>query len=184
MRNLTTIMVLLTILTSCHNKSQQAVLSSSSSSTVVDSIDSGTAAKVTISTSDTVKPTTKAKDDNLVYFFESDTLKQNVEVKTLSDSTIRFLLISENKINGKIAKIQGVAKSMTHVDPEIDDDEEGNAYPAKEFIYNDKCILHIRIDMLQKDKLIVKEGGCAMLHDSSCPFKSLGILRKRVDEKN
>ena len=132
---------------------------------VLDSNSVRTRSRAKTRVSDKTAISEKLNNESFQYFFESDTLKQNVEVKTLSDSTIRFLLISENKINGKIAKIQGVAKSMTHVDPEIDDDEEGNAYPAKEFIYNDKCILHIRIDMLQKDKLIVKEGGgrCYMI---------------------
>lgn len=121
----------------------------------------------------------KEPDSTVTYLFENDTLMQRAELKSISDTTVHFVLTSKNKRNGKLAVIEGLANSVADADPEIDEDEEGNAYPAQEYIFEKGCWLSIRVDMEEMDKLRVIEASCEKVHDKSCPFGSLGILRRK-----
>jgi hypothetical protein len=117
-------------------------------------------------------------DSVLNYVYENDTLIQKIEIQYLSKEKISFLLTSENKQNKKIFKIQGTALSIADSDPEIDEDEEGSAYPAQQYIYENECWLSIRIDLEEFNRIRIIEGNCEKLHHKSCPFESVGILRK------
>jgi hypothetical protein len=116
-------------------------------------------------------------DSVVIYTYENDTLFQKVELKFISEKSISFVLTSKNKQRNKLSKIEGLAKSKVDLDPEIDEDEEGNAYPAEQYFFEKSCELLIRVDIEQKNKLRVIEANCENQHDSVCPFTSVGILR-------
>jgi hypothetical protein len=72
-----------------------------------------------------------------VYVFENDTIKQSVTLNYLTDIEISFRYTVENKTRQQNAFIQGTAKNeYSEYDPEMDEDEEGVAYFADEFIYS------------------------------------------------
>ncbi|GHT17568.1 hypothetical protein FACS189429_1910 [Bacteroidia bacterium] len=113
------------------------------------------------------------------YIYKNDTLLQKIEIQYLSKMEIHFILISSNLLKNISEKIEGKAVCDLDADPEIDEDEEENAYPATQYIYSDKCGLYIRIDLEQQDKVRIIEGdNCDSLHTLFCPFNSQGILKK------
>ncbi|MDB5199275.1 MAG: hypothetical protein JWO92_1238 [Chitinophagaceae bacterium] len=123
---------------------------------------------------------TKGKEiANILYEYKNDTLLQTLTIKYLSKQDISFELASVNKVKNKTSTLTGIAKGKPNRDPEMDEDEEGNAYAATEYHYNKEgCSLSIRIAMGTKDKAQIMEYNCGKLHDSNCPFEFVGLLRK------
>lgn len=81
-----------------------------------------------------------------LYEFKNSETHQLLGVNFLTDTSIQFKII----INySDIYKIEGVAsRSSVSMDPEIDEDEEGIAYPSIEYYYEDeKLWIAIRIGM-------------------------------------
>lgn len=158
------------MLSSCIN---QTTKQNSTSINVADSI----AEK---SSNDTIKYNTKkSEDSHHTYVFSNDTLIQKVTLEYLSDNKIRFVLLSKNNIRELSDSVKGIATSKSSEDPEIDEDEEGNAYPAQEYIFDGDYWLSIRIDMEKKDKLRIIVGeNYPSKHKEYCPLGSIGILHK------
>jgi len=105
---------------------------------------------------DTIQPLnqpTMELTDYQVYSFENDTLSQRIEVSFVTESEIKFRLVCENKKRIQSSQIEGKAKCKIDADPEIDEDEDGNAYPAQQYFFENYCWLSIRIDLEQKEKI-------------------------------
>jgi len=103
-------------------------------------------------------------DFDYAYFYEDTIFNDVLQVKYLDENKIKFKLIIENK-NLKCKKeIVGTASLRdSETGMELDEDEEGNAYPVNEFEYKDKeCFIYIRISFDKKDKASIvfsKECG-------------------------
>jgi hypothetical protein len=112
------------------------------------------------------------------YGYSNDSLVQTLSVEWVEEHTIQFTLSVENgKANCRM-KLSGMASNL-HIDsdPEIDEEENGEAYPSIEYLYKDDtsdCELFIRIAM-DNDKVVIKSADCRQ--QSTCPLKSMGILR-------
>ena len=155
------------ILNSCTNQTNQNNNQSSSDSSKTILIDSTS-----------IKNTSSETKKNLSKFsFENDTISQTIEIDFITNNEILFSLKTINKKNNQESKLEGKAIS-NNGDFEIDEDEEGNAYPAQEFTYSDQCQLYIRLAAKEKDKLIINESNCKKLHSAYCPLSSIGTLKK------
>ena len=113
---------------------------------------------------------------DFVYIYENDTLIQTVNITIVNEKGIEFQLFSENKIRNQIASIEGVAIKNIG-DAEIDEDEEGNAYPVDEYIYEGDCWLSFRIDMETHTTMKIKLADCTS--NQYCPFSSIELLKKQ-----
>jgi len=113
----------------------------------------------------------------IVYIYENDTLKQTVKLTFINEEKIDFLFVSENKIKKQKESIQGIAKNNDG-DIEIDEDDEGNAYPVNEYIYSGNCWLAIRINMEDESTIRIKVADCKR-HNPNCPFYSVGLLLRQ-----
>ena len=118
------------------------------------------------------------KSKVLLFLFENDTISQKLEIVTMTDSVIDFVLTSHNKLKNVTSKIEGKASSDPKLDPEIDEDEEGNAYPSQQYIYKNECLLYIRIDLQLKDKIKIAEVNCEKKRTIYTPFNSVGIIKR------
>jgi len=167
MRN-SILIISLFMLSSCINQS------SKQNSTSINEADSN-AEK---SSNDTIKYNTmKSEDSHSTYVFSNDTLIQKVTLEYLSDNKIRFVLVSKNNIRELSDSVKGIATSKSSGDLEIDEDEEGMAYFAQEYIFDGDYWLSIRIDMDKKDKLRIIVGeNYPFKHKEYCPLSSIGIL--------
>jgi hypothetical protein len=109
------------------------------------------------------------------FFAENDVLEQNLHVTWVAPDRIDFLFLVTDKKSRLERELSGIATSLNG-DPEIDEDENGEAYSAIEYWYhNGNCQLAIRIDM--KDKLMArtKSGGCAQ----GLSLESVATLKKK-----
>lgn len=128
---------------------------------------------------DTVTAKKKENASSTLYEYKNDTLLQTLAINYISKQEINFELITVNKIKNKTSTLTGTAEGKLNQDPEMDEDDEGNSYAATEYHYTkDGCSLSIRIDMDTKNKAKVFEYTCDKLHDSSCPFASVGLLKR------
>ncbi len=130
-----------------------------------------------ISNSETLKVTTPVQKKQFYFVYENDTLLQKLVIKSLNTKLLEFSLTSTNKSKNKTFNIEGVAKAKNTSDLEIDEDEDGNAYPAQVYIFEKDCWLSFRIDMESKDKIRIVEADCDKFHNESCLFGSIGVLR-------
>jgi hypothetical protein len=122
----------------------------------------------------------EVEQGKIIYSFENDTLKQTVELSRITKTEIRFKLISENKFRGQMNYTAGTAKNIyIDYDPEIDEDEEGMAYPVNEYIHEGDCRLSFRIEMDRQEKMQVKVADNCLSSNPYCPLASAGILRKQ-----
>lgn len=111
-----------------------------------------------------------------VYIYENDTICQKLQITSFSERQIDFALKTINKARKLTSEAEGKAISRNQ-DPEIDEDEYGDAYPAIEYVFiKGHCSLSIRIDMDKKDKLQINESDCPNLRNQYCPLGSVGIL--------
>ena len=122
---------------------------------------------------ESVSDTTKAASLH-TYLYKNDTLRQIVELSAIDETKIHFKLISENILKNQKESIEGIAK-INNGDVEIDEDEEGNAYPVNEYIYEGDCWLSFRIDFSQTI-MSIKMADC--IPNPYCPFSSVGFLKK------
>lgn len=115
------------------------------------------------------------KDYEKVFIYEDNTVKQTLGVNYKGENLIEFTLNFEKKDGSCKVNVQGVAKNKNeNLDPELDEDEEGIAYPSNEFIYEKgKCIIALRIAMKEKDKAIIRTFGC----NTACYPETTSLLR-------
>lgn len=105
------------------------------------------------------------------YAVSDEKTHQKLDILFQSENVITFTL----KIDGVCSReLSGEAVS-SNLDYEIDEDENGEAYPAEEFVYKDgdDYYLSIRVDAIERDKVRVKEEGAL-----SCPFVS-DLMREK-----
>ncbi len=104
------------------------------------------------------------KEFSNVYEFRNSDTHQLLGVNFLTDTSIQFqILVSYHSIN----KIEGIAsRSSIIMDVEIDEDENGIAYPADEYYYKDeKLWIAIRIGMEDKAKAKINFSGDKKLEE-------------------
>jgi len=135
--------------------------------------------RINHSNTNNIKMQSNSKGDSAFTFsYESDSIIQKAKIIFLLDGKIEFSLSSYNKKTGELAKKQGIAKGEINEDPEIDEDENGNAYPSQQYFFKEKnCHLFFRIDIEERNRLQIKEVYCEEYHSNSCPWQSLGVLR-------
>jgi hypothetical protein len=115
------------------------------------------------------------------YMFEDMSYKQIVEIKNVSEAEIEFKVNTEDKKSGKSTIIQGIAKRKINVDPEIDEDEEGEGYYSLQYTNsNGECKLFIRIAEEKKDLLKLSSFRCYDLPGKSNGLFSLNIILRRI----
>ncbi len=127
---------------------------------------------------DTQKDTLQEKkkiEKTTDFYFENDTLVQMLSIEYLSDSKIKFNIVVTNKTSGNESELVGVAVKQNG-DPEIDEDNDGNSYPATAYLYENNCWLSFRIESDAKAFARIIEADCNTMHKLDCPFGSLGIL--------
>lgn len=122
----------------------------------------------------------KGVEKDILYEYNDDTLSQTLKIKYISKEEIDFEIASINKIKNKKSILTGIAKGSLNQDPEMDEDDQGNGYAAREYRYSkEACSIGIRIAIDEaKNKAKVTEYNCYNLRDSNCPFESVGVLKK------
>lgn len=117
------------------------------------------------------------KYDN-IFVYEDNYIKQILKVKYINENEILFVIDFENKDNKHKCVLEGKAINKNrNLDPEIDENEEGNAYPSNEFEFKrGKCIVKIRIAMMEKNKAVVRFIGC----EQFCLIKSSYVLNIKL----
>jgi len=109
------------------------------------------------------------------FIYEDNTVKESLSVSYKSDSEIIFSLNLRKKDGTCSVVLNGKATNKNeNLDPELDEDEEGLAYPSNEYVYeNGECTAALRIAMTAKDKAIVKILGCK----ETCYPETSNLLR-------
>jgi len=119
------------------------------------------------------------KDVRGFYKYEDEYIVQTLHVKFLSKTQMEFVLASESKKAREVSEIAGTAINSGG-DYEIDEDEEGNAYPVVEYIFDNNCWLSFRFDADTKTKLRITETNCEDSRKPECPFGSGAMFLKKV----
>ena len=102
---------------------------------------------------------TKTKVTEKIYVYEDKTELRSITVVQKSSKEITFELLIKNKTNGYEKKINGSAV-MKGGDLEIDEDEDGNAYPCYEYVFkSDDNYMGIRIDAETGDRLTISSSN-------------------------
>lgn len=130
---------------------------------------------------DTLKMQDNRDDTTVNYEYTNDTLSQSLALNYTSKHEISFKITSVNKTKNKTSTLTGAGRAHVKLnqDPEMDEDDEGNAYTTIEYHYVEgDCSLSIRIAMDTKDKAKIFEYNCDKFHDNDCPFASIGVLKK------
>ncbi len=111
--------------------------------------------------------------EQITYLIEGDDLKQVLQVRMRGRHQIEFTAKIESPCKRTVT---GVAVSR-HGDPEIDEDDNGVAYPAEEFAYKgrDRLELWVRIDMKKHRYARIK-----VLDESSAKCQFSEDLMKRA----
>jgi len=95
------------------------------------------------------------------YVYEDRNKREVLDADFLSAGTIKFKLLVIKKNTKENYFIQGVARVDPKVeDPEIDGDEQGQAYAVDEFIFGKECGLTLRIDSENNLFAKVYESDC------------------------
>ena len=126
---------------------------------------------------DSVKVKSLAK--SILYEYENDTIIQQLQVLSMSDNKLEFVLTIKNTRLNSVSSISGVAHGNPGQDVEIEEDEEGNAYPTIQYTFNKDCELYFKISQEDKKRVRIVEGDCNIKHDLTCPFYSINTLVRR-----
>jgi hypothetical protein len=110
-----------------------------------------------------------------VYIHEDDKSKEILGVNFIKDNEIEFIGRVKKKDLNCVMDFHGTAKNKNaNADPEIDEDEDGNAYPSYEYLLEDgKFVIAIRIAKTEEDKAIVMMSG----YNDPCAVEKSNILR-------
>lgn len=120
---------------------------------------------------------TKYSDTHEVFRFENEGVIQMVALKPINDTLMSFYIETFSKEKDISSSLRGTAK-LKKGDVEIDEDENGIGYPVREYIYNEKCWIAIRLAMQTKDKVRINSSECDSLKSSLTPFSSISVLKK------
>lgn len=114
-----------------------------------------------------------------VYEYQNDTLLQRLQVKWISEHRIKYVLLVTNTVSNCSTTVSGIAVTMTTGgDPDLDEDDEGIAYPTIYYVSKDpKKPLHISIEMNLRDKAHVYLGNPSWIIKEGCPLESVRLLR-------
>lgn len=98
-----------------------------------------------------------------VFDYEDSLVHQILGVNFATEYEIEFTSQFIKKDGSCNFQMKGRAKNINKdLDPELDEDEDGLAYPSNEFIFEEgKCITSVRIAMNDGDKAYVKSQNCA-----------------------
>jgi hypothetical protein len=114
------------------------------------------------------------------YQFKNDSLVQTIIVKWQIENRIKFEYSVKNTKRNKIIKVSGVANNpYPDMDPENDEDElDGLSYASIQYISEQNgCYLSIRIELDNKNRVVVMSGECPKYFNPLCPLASQGVLR-------
>ncbi|MFH2095958.1 MAG: hypothetical protein ABIJ16_09655 [Bacteroidota bacterium] len=115
--------------------------------------------------------------ETAAYVYENDTIKQSIDVKYVSPTEMQFTYVSLNKLSGRTSEMEGIATNVNpDGDPEIDEDEEGNTYPAVEYYYEDECVLALRIEKEKKSRMQISSQDCEARESADSPYASAGVM--------
>lgn len=122
-----------------------------------------------------IKTDTELTENNIIYTYEDDNIKQTLSIVYKNEYEIKFYLQNEKREPNCKQIIEGYAVNENKdLDPELDEDEDGISYPSNEFIFKKgKCLIAIRIAMKEKDKAIIKTNNCKQ----TCLEEESKILR-------
>lgn len=114
-----------------------------------------------------------------VYNYTFNGIEQKLKITSKSENEIYFEYTIRNTAENCEITLKGNAVNKNpEMDPELDEDEEGVAYPSIQYIYeNGDCYLGIRIAMIDRDKVVVL-SECKEKEIDGCLIGSLGILKK------
>lgn len=122
------------------------------------------------------------KKTTATYRFESKNFSQIITISEVSDSKIKFHIITQNLSNKQKKEIIGEAELKDKMNLESDEDETGISYTAKEYWYRySSCIILIRIADGKKDKLKLNTLNCYSFLGNEEGFFSLNVLLKRIE---
>ena len=110
-----------------------------------------------------------------LYTYQNDSIKQSILITYTNENEIRFRYSINIKKERSEINFNGIAINNFPDGVEIDEDEEGIAYPSNEYVHTttDGAMLMIRISLEERDKVIINATGYEEL---AVPVQSLGIL--------
>ncbi|MFL5763989.1 MAG: hypothetical protein ACJ77K_08620 [Bacteroidia bacterium] len=110
-----------------------------------------------------------------LYVYENENIKEILGVNFIKDNEIEFMGRFKRKDRSCITDFNGKAKnSNANMDPEIDEDEDGNAYPSAEYLFEDgKRVISVRIAKTEKDKAIAMMSG----YNDPCSLDKSNVLK-------
>jgi hypothetical protein len=110
-----------------------------------------------------------------VFLHTDDSIQQFLGINYTGNNEVEFMLDYRTKNNSCKLSYRGTATNKNAgADPELDEDENGDAYPSDEFLYEkDGYIIAVRIAMKEKDKAIVLITGC----NDPCCLERSAVLR-------
>jgi len=119
---------------------------------------------------------TKADSSSNLYVFENDEKRQILEIVYKSENEINFILkLVTKRTTCNITETGTAQLQNADGDPEMEEDENGMAFPIKEYICTKgKLKIVIRIDFEDKSKSIVLLDG----YYTSCYPTSTEILKQ------
>ena len=113
----------------------------------------------------------------VTYKFENDSVIQLLKVRFVSKNRIQFALVDSAKKQNIAFKLIGHAKASASADPEIDEDEEGTAYPAISFVGENTCPIYIRLELGLKNKAQFYSERC-FTNNKNRSLKSISVLNR------
>ncbi|HEX6746109.1 MAG TPA: hypothetical protein VF092_02255 [Longimicrobium sp.] len=120
--------------------------------------------------------------DSAVFAVADSVVEQTVAVRWRKEDEIDYRFVVRNKQSGKTREMAGRAAANLDVDPEMDEDEEGTAYSANEFVHEaGDCWFSVRIDMDSTPPERVRtiaSSECGAEPD--LPLVSVGVMRRRA----
>lgn len=98
---------------------------------------------------DILDSTTVKEKGTYTYQYKNEHITQTLIITYIKRGRIAFDLTTSNNRIHKASHLKGIANMLDpNGDYETDDDDEGNAYSAKEYIYETgDCDLSIRVDV-------------------------------------
>jgi hypothetical protein len=119
---------------------------------------------------------------NQVFNYEDSLVHQILGVNFTTEYEIDFIIQFIKKDGSCNIQMKGHAENINKdLETELDEDEDGVAYPSNEFIFeNGKCITAVRIAMNDGDKAYVKTQNCA----NNCYPQTSMLLRLNNKLKN